>query len=140
LLETMYIAGHQLWHMRRALAAQRNVQYENGLLLNKYMLIYEELSYAMNISDIGWVETCLVMLIPMFKATGKHKYANAMTDFLCKVHFMYPEGLRKHSSNKVVKGRGSHYSIPDVLAKGQELMEKNSIDNEDGRQEAAIRE
>ncbi|KAG1839401.1 hypothetical protein DFJ58DRAFT_718552 [Suillus subalutaceus] len=235
-----YIAGHQLWRMRRAPAAQRDVQYENGLLLNKYVLIYEELSYAMNIGDIGRVETCLVTLIPMFKATGKHKYANAMTDFLCKVHFMYPEGLkltigrravhyhimvnptgkkgkfravdwcvelnnlftkvtnggkgsnhtvsriimespliqiyrnlhtmfqndflhvqqttkhaeadmskmfqvlcrhmRKHSSNEVVKGRGSHYSIPEVLAKGQELMEKNSVDNEDGGQEAAIRE
>lgn len=70
------------------------MQYENGLLLNKYMLVYEELSYAMNSRDIGWVETCLMTWIPMFKATVKHKYANTMTDFLRKVHFMYPAGLK----------------------------------------------
>ncbi|KAG1889562.1 hypothetical protein F4604DRAFT_1877154 [Suillus subluteus] len=50
-----YIAGHQLRRMRRIPAAQRDVQYENGLLLNRYMLIYEELSYAMNTGDIGRV-------------------------------------------------------------------------------------
>lgn len=89
-----YIAGHQLRRMRRIPAAQRDAQYENGLLLNRYMLVYEELSYAMNTGDIGRVETCLFTWIPMFKATGKHKYANTMTDFLCKVHFVYPEGLK----------------------------------------------
>ncbi|KAG2745410.1 hypothetical protein P692DRAFT_20850130 [Suillus brevipes Sb2] len=82
-----YIAGHQLRRMRRIPAAQRDAQHENGLLLNRYMLLYEELSYAMNTGDIGRVETCLFTWIPMFKATGKHKYANTMTDFLCKVHF-----------------------------------------------------
>ncbi|KAG1779313.1 hypothetical protein EV702DRAFT_1178476 [Suillus placidus] len=230
-----YVAGHQLQRMRCIPAAQRDVQYENGLLLNRYVLIYEELSYAMNTGDIRWVETCLVTWIPMFKATGKHKYANIMTDFLCKVHFVYPEGLKravrydimvnptgkkgkfrgvdwcvelnnlftkvinggkgsnhtvpriimespliqiyrnlhtmfqndflhthkttqhgeanmsktfqilcghmsKHSVNEVVNGRGSHHSIPDILAKGQELMEKSSMDNKDGEQEAAVGE
>ncbi|KAG0694254.1 hypothetical protein DFH29DRAFT_1006513 [Suillus ampliporus] len=200
-----------------------------------YMLVYEELSYAMNTGDIRWVETCLVTWIPMFKATGKHKYANTMTDFLCKVHFAYPEGLKravhyhimvnptrkkgkfrgvdwcvelnnlftkvinggkgsnhtvsriimespliqiyhnlhtmfqndflhmhkttqygeanmsktfqilcehmtKHSVNEIVNGRISHHSIPDILAKGQELMEKSSIDNKGGEQEAAVGE
>ncbi|KAG1792822.1 uncharacterized protein HD556DRAFT_1238725, partial [Suillus plorans] len=46
--------------------------------------------------------------------------------------------MKKHSPNEIVKGRGSYYSIPDVLAKGQELMEKSNIDNEDGGQEAAV--
>jgi hypothetical protein len=89
-----YIANHQLRHMRRTPAAQRDAQHENGLLLNRSMLQYEELSYAMNTRDIGRIETCLVTWIPMFKATGKHKYANTMTDFLCKLHFVYPEGLK----------------------------------------------
>ncbi|KAG2137188.1 hypothetical protein BD769DRAFT_1351738 [Suillus cothurnatus] len=131
-----YIAGHQFWHVQCTPAVQCDVQYENGLFLNKYMLLYEELSYVMNSGDIGWVETCLVTWIPMFKATGKHKYANAMTDFLCKVHLQ----MKKHSPNEIVKGCGSYYSIPDILAKGQELMEKSSIDNEDGGKEAAIME
>ncbi|KIJ06726.1 hypothetical protein PAXINDRAFT_91576, partial [Paxillus involutus ATCC 200175] len=75
--------------------AQCDQQFENGLLLNKYMLLYEELSYAMNHGDIGRLETCIITWILMFKATGKHKYTAHMTEFLCNVHFTYPPGLRK---------------------------------------------
>jgi len=57
--------------------------------------LYEELSYALNSGDIGRVETCIVAWILIFKATGKHKYATQMTDFLYNIHFTYPEGLRK---------------------------------------------
>ncbi|KIJ18398.1 hypothetical protein PAXINDRAFT_71215 [Paxillus involutus ATCC 200175] len=80
--------------MRRKADTQRDQQYENGLLLNKYMLLYEELTYTMNIGDIGRVEACLVPWMLIFKAMGKHKYATHMTEFLCRVHFTYPEGLR----------------------------------------------
>lgn len=73
--------------------SQRDQQYENSLLLNKYFLLYEELSYAMNHGDIGHLESCIVVWILIFKAMGKHKYADQMTDFLCTVHFDYPEGL-----------------------------------------------
>ena len=68
-------------------------QYENNLLINKYFLLYKELSYAMNMGDIAWVESCIVAWSLIFKATKKHKYASAMTDFLINVHFHYPEGL-----------------------------------------------
>jgi hypothetical protein len=93
-LARTYIANHGLRRMRSAKDAQRDKQYENSLLLNKYMLLYEELSYAMNLGDIGRVETCVVAWIVLFKATGKHKYVMHMTDFLCNTHFYYPEGLR----------------------------------------------
>lgn len=75
-------------------AVECDQQHENGLLLNKYVLLYEELSYAMNFGDIRQLETSLVTWILMFKATGKHKYANVMSEFLCNVHFVYPEGLK----------------------------------------------
>jgi hypothetical protein len=88
-----YVADHGLQQMRSQNFAQRDGQYENALLLNKYMLLYKELSFAMNIGDIGQVETCIVAWILMFKATGKHKYATHMSDFLCNVHFLYPQGL-----------------------------------------------
>ncbi|KAF8836714.1 hypothetical protein BDN67DRAFT_886585, partial [Paxillus ammoniavirescens] len=68
-------------------------QFENTLLLNKYFLLYKELSYAMNCSDIGHVETCIVSWIPILKAVGKHKYVTYMTNFLLNVHFLYPPGL-----------------------------------------------
>jgi len=89
-----YIANYQLRRMRNQTDSPRDQQYENALLLNKYTLLYEELSYAMNQGDIGRIESCIVVWILIFKATGKHKYASQMTEFLCNVHFNYPEGLR----------------------------------------------
>ena len=89
-----YIGSYQIRRMRNKPDSQRDQQYENSLLLNKYFLLYEELSYAMNHGDIGRLESCIVVWILIFKATGKHKYAAQMTDFLCTVHFDYPEGLR----------------------------------------------
>ncbi|KAG1796230.1 uncharacterized protein HD556DRAFT_1431369 [Suillus plorans] len=90
-----YVADHRLQRMRSKDVTQRDGEYENALLLNKYMLLYKELSYAMNIGDIGRVETCIVAWILIFKATGKHKYVTHMSDFLSNVHFVYPDGLQR---------------------------------------------
>ncbi|KAF8836131.1 hypothetical protein BDN67DRAFT_992221 [Paxillus ammoniavirescens] len=91
-----YIGNYQLRRMRNKSASQRDQQYKNSLLLNKYFMLYEELSYAMNHGDIGRVESCIIVWILIFKATGKHKYARQMTDFLCSVHFNYPEAVPYH--------------------------------------------
>lgn len=90
-----YVASHTTVIMaRRQPHAKRDMQHENAIILNKYLLLYEELTHAMNSGDIGRVETCIVAWILVFKATGKHKYATHMTEFLINVHFVYPEGLR----------------------------------------------
>ncbi|KAG1821495.1 hypothetical protein EV424DRAFT_1472322 [Suillus variegatus] len=44
-----YIATYKLTRARRQPDERRDKQYENNLLINKYFLLYEELSYAMNI-------------------------------------------------------------------------------------------
>ena len=75
-------------------APARDEVQENALLMHKYLALYEEFSYAMNQGDIGRVETCLVAWIPLFRATGKHKYATHLEQFLLNVHFEYPGGLR----------------------------------------------
>jgi len=94
-LAKIYVAGSDLiCLMRRQPRERRDMQYENALILNKCFLLYEELSYAMNRGDIGRVETCIVAWIPILKASGKHKYATHMTNFLLNVHFIYPEGLK----------------------------------------------
>lgn len=94
-----YVANHKLLQMRRKPREQRDMQHENALLLNKYFLLYEELSYSMNRGDIGRVETCIVAWIPILKATGKHKYATHMTNFLINTHLVFPAGLKcVHSS------------------------------------------
>jgi hypothetical protein len=72
-----------------------NQQLENSLLLNRYSLLYEELSYAMNMGDIGRVETCLSSWILIFKAVKKHKYVAHISRYLSDVHFLYPAGLKK---------------------------------------------
>ncbi|KAL4066011.1 hypothetical protein J3A83DRAFT_4360327 [Scleroderma citrinum] len=73
---------------------QHAMQFKNALLLNKYFLLYEEITYAMNLGDIGCVETCIISWIPILKVVGKHKYATHMANFLLDVHFVYPPGLR----------------------------------------------
>ncbi|KAG6375638.1 hypothetical protein JVT61DRAFT_3206 [Boletus reticuloceps] len=90
-----YVTNHKLTRTRRQPNTQCDKQHENNLLINKYFLLYEELSYGMNMGNIARVESCIIPWTLIFKATGKHKYASAMTDFLINVHFHYPEGLRK---------------------------------------------
>ncbi|KAI6128459.1 hypothetical protein EDD16DRAFT_1516295 [Pisolithus croceorrhizus] len=88
-----YIASNALKRVCRKPGLQHDMQFENVLIINKYMLLYEELTHVMNSSDIGQAELCIVAWILVFKATGKHKYAAYMTEFLLNVHFMYPVGL-----------------------------------------------
>ncbi|KAG1888768.1 hypothetical protein F4604DRAFT_1532841, partial [Suillus subluteus] len=83
-----YVANHKLT------PEQCDMQYENTLLLNKYFLLYEELSYLMNSGNIGRVEMSIVAWIPILKAMGKHKYATHMTNFLINTHFVFPAGLK----------------------------------------------
>ncbi|KAG2353348.1 hypothetical protein BDR07DRAFT_1247609, partial [Suillus spraguei] len=88
-----YVANYKLLQMCRKPWEQRDMQHKNALLLNKYFLLYKELSYSMNHGDIWHVETSIVVWIPIFKATGKHKYAMHMTNFLVNMHFVFPAGL-----------------------------------------------
>lgn len=91
-----YVAGGKLERKRRTMTdKERDKQLENGLLMNKYFLLFEEISYAMNHGDIGRVEVCMLPWILIFKSTGKHKYATHLTRYLFNVHFVYPKGLRQ---------------------------------------------
>lgn len=72
----------------------RDAQHENGLIRQQCFLLYEELSYAMNNSDIERVEACFVPWMSIFSACGKHKYAAELKRYLEDVHFRYPEGLK----------------------------------------------
>ncbi|KAI6119144.1 hypothetical protein EDD16DRAFT_1519546 [Pisolithus croceorrhizus] len=89
-----YVARHKLQQMHREQDNKQDLQFENTLLLNKYFLLYKELSYAMNHRDISHTETCIMSWIPILKATGKHKYATHMMNFLFNIHCIYPPGLR----------------------------------------------
>ncbi|KIL56856.1 hypothetical protein M378DRAFT_50983, partial [Amanita muscaria Koide BX008] len=73
---------------------ERDEVLENSRLILKYLALYEEFSWAMNTGDIGRVERCLVSWIPLFKGTGKHKYATHLENFLRSVHFELPEATK----------------------------------------------
>jgi len=73
---------------------ERDKQRENILLMHKYFLLYEEISYAMNHGDIGRVEDCFTSWIWIFLGCGKLKYAAEMRRYLENVHFRFPVGLR----------------------------------------------
>lgn len=95
-LSSNYVAGGDvdMFEQRGIGATLRDKQNENMLLMHQYFLLYEELSYALNAGDIGRVETLFPPWIYLFKATGKHKYANHMQKFLCDLYYLYPERLR----------------------------------------------
>lgn len=52
-------------------AMAEEIKFENALLLNKYFLLYEELSYAMNSGDIGRVEASIVSWVPITLSTPR---------------------------------------------------------------------
>ncbi|KAI9460696.1 hypothetical protein HD554DRAFT_2206865 [Boletus coccyginus] len=93
-LTQTYVADYWLCYMKQRLVIEHDIQFENAALMNRYFLLYEELSYAMNRGDIGRTETCIVHWVPILKAIGKHKYATQMMNFLINIHFVYPLGFR----------------------------------------------
>ena len=94
-LSREFVANEHLKYEHFKSADERDQQFENAKLIQRYLLLYEELSYAMNAGDIGRLEQCLLSWIPLFKATGKHKYAAAMEKHLVETHFDCPLPLRR---------------------------------------------
>ncbi|KAF7793203.1 hypothetical protein EIP86_004312 [Pleurotus ostreatoroseus] len=94
-----YVAGEaddqDLYSMRMAAASDRDQQKENTLLALQLLLLYQELSYAMNAGDIGRVETLYAPWIQVFRATGKHKYGNRLLLFNHNLYFVYPDRFRR---------------------------------------------
>ncbi|OJT02517.1 hypothetical protein TRAPUB_6934 [Trametes pubescens] len=84
--------GHDIY--ATSSTGQRDKVKENTLRTLNYLLLYEELSYAMNAGDIGRVETLFPIWIQIFRAVGKHKYANHMLRFMHALYFVYPDELR----------------------------------------------
>lgn len=80
---------------RRGISETRDQHFENMLLQQQMFLLYEESSYAMNMGDIGRVETCFLPWAFVFQASGKHKYANELIRYLKNVFFIYPPGLSR---------------------------------------------
>ncbi|KAI0635479.1 hypothetical protein C8Q77DRAFT_1053626 [Trametes polyzona] len=86
--------GVDIYKMQTMPTAERDKVKENTARSMNYTLFYYELSHAMNWGDIGRVENIFPPWIQIFRAVGKHKYANYMLRFMHSLYFVYPEGLR----------------------------------------------
>ncbi len=91
-----YVEGEWLDLHERSLqrAEERDVVLENTTRVHNYLLLYEELSYAMNAGDIGRLEILLGSWVPLFRAAGKHKYGTQTLRFFHSLYFVYPDRLR----------------------------------------------
>ncbi|KAH9833452.1 uncharacterized protein C8Q71DRAFT_909496 [Rhodofomes roseus] len=126
------VGGPRMFNLRRQ-GAQRDEQRENTLLLHEHLLLYEELSWAMNAGDIGRVETVLPSWIAIFKETGKHKYAHHMTKFFTDVHYVYPPRLRRAIRlNMLVnpKGKPDSFRGVDWVEEFNNLLTKDTYGGE----------
>ncbi|KAI0703413.1 hypothetical protein BC835DRAFT_1410692 [Cytidiella melzeri] len=91
---------------------------QNTMRCHHYLLLYEELSYAMNAGDIGRVEILFQPWIQILKATGKHKYANRMLLFMHQLYSVYPSGLRRAIRYNILvnpTGRPNHFRAVDWI-------------------------
>ncbi|KAI9059312.1 hypothetical protein FKP32DRAFT_1580100 [Trametes sanguinea] len=87
-------AGVDIFSLEEQPAKERDQVRINTMRAMHYLLLYEELSYALNTGDIGRFETILPHWINIFRATGKHKYGVHTLRFMHSLYFVYPERLR----------------------------------------------
>ncbi|KDQ57302.1 hypothetical protein JAAARDRAFT_131270, partial [Jaapia argillacea MUCL 33604] len=90
-----YVADSNLSAKQFDSPDQRDEELENTMLKERYFLLYEELTHALNAGDIGQVEECFLPWAFVFKGCGKHKYATQMIKFLYDLYFVYPPCLRQ---------------------------------------------
>ncbi|KAI0791231.1 hypothetical protein C8Q75DRAFT_805592 [Abortiporus biennis] len=78
--ELQTLADHiaMTYDLHTQLKDDHDKQYENSLLIHQYYLLYEELSYAMNVGDIGRVECLFAPWAFIFRAVGKYKGSKAV--------------------------------------------------------------
>ncbi|KAJ3473067.1 hypothetical protein NLI96_g13148 [Meripilus lineatus] len=86
--------GINIFELQNQPTDRRDQTLENAMRTHNYILLYEELTYALNAGDIGRVETLFIPWIQIFRSCGKHKYGNNMLRFMHSLYQVYPERLR----------------------------------------------
>ncbi|CDO76384.1 hypothetical protein BN946_scf184309.g1 [Trametes cinnabarina] len=115
-----YVEGEDidLHELQYELASDRDVIRENTLRTLNYLLLYAELSYAMNTGDIGRVETLYSPWVQLFRAAGKHKYATGILRFVHALYFTYPDGLQRAVRYNILVnplGKPHHFRAVDWI-------------------------
>ncbi|KAK7692967.1 hypothetical protein QCA50_004608 [Cerrena zonata] len=139
------VAGSNLERLRRRPKEERDMERENMLIRQRYFLLYEEITYAMNTGDIGRAEACFLPWIYIFRGCGKHKYAAFMMKYLHNVHFVYPEGLKRAVRMNILcnpTGKPNNCRAHDWVQEHHNLFTKtsNGGDGSNYRKEHIIKE
>lgn len=70
-----------------------DVVYRNQRLLLRDLILYDEISLAMNTGDIGRLEDVIKIWIYMWKGSGQIKYSKEMHQFLTDLEYNFPPDL-----------------------------------------------
>jgi hypothetical protein len=89
-----YLPGPNFRDIREQDSNKRDMCFENHALRKQHGLLYLELSHVMNHGDVGRILRLLSYWIPIFKSTGKFKYAAHMIRFKTDLDHVYPPRLR----------------------------------------------
>ncbi|TFK61620.1 hypothetical protein BDN72DRAFT_872713 [Pluteus cervinus] len=119
--------GDDVLRLRRQGNGERDKVHENVLVRNFYFLLYEELSYAMDIGDIGRVESSFPQWAGIFQGCGKHKYAAELVRYIEDVHYRYPPSLRNAIQMNILQnplGKAGHFRAIDWIVEHNNLYIK----------------
>ncbi|KAK1233610.1 hypothetical protein PQX77_003230 [Marasmius sp. AFHP31] len=89
-----YIPDWKLSQTRRQNTQQRDMVFESLSLRLQHLILYVELCRSVKYGDVGRILELFSWWIPIFSATGKHKYVAQLTRFITDLRHRYPPPLR----------------------------------------------
>ena len=115
-MSTKYVGdAEKISSLRNEILEERDEQFENNLILQYHLLLYEETSYAMNMGDIGQLESLFCSWIFIFNCCGKNKYASELRMYLENIHFIYPKEIRLVDQKTFILAPKSDQNVSNAI-------------------------
>ena len=104
--------------LRRKPETERDILYENSMLLVQHGLLYREFSNAIAIGDTGTIEHCLSYFAVWLQSTGKFNYAVASAHIVTCLRKTWSQDFREFWQDTCLvnsSGKGTGYVACDML-------------------------
>ena len=75
-------------------ASERDLPYENAILMVQHGILYREFGDAMKVGDSGRVEQCLLYFNLFFQGTAQHNYKFEMMNLVTSLRYTWSQGLK----------------------------------------------
>jgi len=98
--------------------AERDILYENSMLLVQHGLLYREFSNAIAMGDTGTIEHCLSYFAVWFQSTGKFNYAAASVHIVSSLRKTWSNDFREFWQDTCLvnsSGKTTGYVACDML-------------------------